>query len=228
MAEEQFGARKEGAREWPGWTRLFGAFKVALDYKKLLLAAAGILVMAFGWWLLSVLAFSLAGRAPDWGADPDRFRSGNQGDKEAYANFKDQRRWWNFTYRMAGPPGVENVLRPDVADVADTFDEYKSIDGYLNEVREKNKRLAEKIQIKRDVEDNKAFKIVLGNNESYTIKDAVNLEALEKDAGRGLLRLEDVSFEGEGPTRKVVLKGTKLELSKEAVERIYEYARVGK
>jgi len=130
-----------------GWTRLFGAFKVALDYKKLLLAAAGILVMAFGWWLLSVLAFSLAGRPPRVGADPERYRGANQSDKEAYANFKDQRRHWNFTYRMAGPPGVEHGQRPDVADVADTLEEYKSIDGYLNDIREKNKRLAEKLQI---------------------------------------------------------------------------------
>src|ERR1700726_180413 len=102
MAEEQFGVRKEGAREWPGWTRLFGAFKVALDYKKLLLAAAGILVMAFGWWLLSVLAFSLAGRVPQWEEDKSRYVSATQTEAEGWKNFKEERRQWNFLYRMAG------------------------------------------------------------------------------------------------------------------------------
>jgi hypothetical protein len=228
MAEEQFGARKEGAREWPGWTRLFGAFKVALDYKKLLLAAAGILVMAFGWWLLSVLAFNLVGGMPKW-SEPDQFRSGNQTDKEAYANFKESRRWWNFTLRMAGPPGREPWMRPDVADVADTLDEYKSIDGYLNDFREKNKRLADKLQIERKAEDNKQVpKLVLPSGDSFTIKEATNLEALEKDAARGTLRMEDVSFEGEGPARKVLLKGNRVELSAGAVERLYEYTRAGK
>ena len=45
--------RPDHVRELPLWTRLFTAFKVALDPKKLLLAAAGIVVMAFGWWLLA-------------------------------------------------------------------------------------------------------------------------------------------------------------------------------
>ncbi len=236
MAEEQFGVPAEGARERPGWTRLFGAFKVALDYKKLLLAAAGILIMSFGWWLWSVLAFSLAGAVPKWDDNPDRYRSGTQTDAEAFTNFKDQRRHWNFLYRTAGPAGLQNGLRPDVADVADTLDEYKRIDAYLNDIREKNKRLAEKIQIKRkttDDEPKKTFYVlaVEGQEDSYKIKDGgtTNLEALEKDANRGLLRLEDLSFEGDGGARKLVLKGNRLELTNPAsAEKLYEYTRAGK
>ena len=37
-----------------------------MDPKKLLLAAAGILVMAFGWWLLAAVFFGAAGNKPDW------------------------------------------------------------------------------------------------------------------------------------------------------------------
>jgi hypothetical protein len=57
MAEDQVGTRKDHLRETFVWTRLFGTFKVALDPKKLLLAAAGIVMMAMGWWILSALFF---------------------------------------------------------------------------------------------------------------------------------------------------------------------------
>ncbi|HVL16257.1 MAG TPA: hypothetical protein VM529_27035, partial [Gemmata sp.] len=36
------------------WTQIFRCFQIALDPRKLLVAAAGILVMSFFWWLLSV------------------------------------------------------------------------------------------------------------------------------------------------------------------------------
>ena len=36
------------------WTQIFRCFQIALDPRKLIVAAAGILVMSFLWWLLSV------------------------------------------------------------------------------------------------------------------------------------------------------------------------------
>jgi hypothetical protein len=55
MAEERIGdADGEGRTYW-AWTELFRTFQVALDPKKLVLAAVGIAVMFFGWWLLSVI-----------------------------------------------------------------------------------------------------------------------------------------------------------------------------
>lgn len=53
MAEEKVEPREINFRQLLPWTELFRGFQVALDPKKLLLAAAGILVMAFGWWLLA-------------------------------------------------------------------------------------------------------------------------------------------------------------------------------
>ena len=50
------------------WTELFQGFQVALDPRKLLLAAAGIVVMFCGWWLLAVIFMSTASRK-DWSAD---------------------------------------------------------------------------------------------------------------------------------------------------------------
>jgi hypothetical protein len=59
MAEERGGASQYPA--WKpkpaSWTKLFGTFLVALDPFKLLVAAAGILATALGWWLLSVIFY---------------------------------------------------------------------------------------------------------------------------------------------------------------------------
>jgi hypothetical protein len=55
MAEDQVGVHRDPQRYGGLWTKLFGTFKVALDPKKLLLAAAGIVVMALGWIVLSFL-----------------------------------------------------------------------------------------------------------------------------------------------------------------------------
>src|SRR5688572_15650853 len=48
------------------WTLIFRCFQIALDPRKLFVAAVGILVMSFLWWLLSVL---FAYKAPDRNAD---------------------------------------------------------------------------------------------------------------------------------------------------------------
>src|SRR5438067_1169205 len=41
------------------WTEIFRSFQIAFDPRKLVLAAAGIVVMAFGWWLLSSVFYEL-------------------------------------------------------------------------------------------------------------------------------------------------------------------------
>ena len=54
------------------WLNLFRSFQVALDPRKLLVAALGILVMSLGWWLLSVIFMSGYSNKPipaDYGQD---------------------------------------------------------------------------------------------------------------------------------------------------------------
>ena len=60
MAQEQSGPIAKAP-----WTKIFTAFKVALDMKKLLLAAAGIVLVALGWWLIS-LTFYNTRSFPEW------------------------------------------------------------------------------------------------------------------------------------------------------------------
>jgi hypothetical protein len=57
MADERVGARDFDTRKTLGWTDLLRTFLIALDPFKLLVAAAGILAVAIGWWLLSVIFY---------------------------------------------------------------------------------------------------------------------------------------------------------------------------
>ena len=114
MAEETVGQRRE-AQGTP-WRKLFSGFKVALDPKKLLLAAAGILVMAFGWWILAVVFFDL------FSSNPPEFRGDTE---EAWRDFRAARQKWNLRHEMAG-----NQERfPDAGDVASTLSEFKALDA---------------------------------------------------------------------------------------------------
>jgi hypothetical protein len=111
-------AEERGAPTWrprpASWTKLFGTFLVALDPFKLLVAAAGILATALGWWLLSVIFYGA------W-TEPKR------GDFEARANKRqsdfeteaDRNAWidreyarsldaWALMHELAGPTDRPN------------------------------------------------------------------------------------------------------------------------
>ncbi len=57
MAEDTLESRTADLRQLMAWSELFRCFRVALDPKKLLLAAAGIVVMFAGWYLISWITF---------------------------------------------------------------------------------------------------------------------------------------------------------------------------
>src|SRR5206468_12260207 len=59
MADDRFDSRTNSLRELYSWMDLFRTFRVALDPKKLLLAAAGILAMWSGWWLISLIGYNV-------------------------------------------------------------------------------------------------------------------------------------------------------------------------
>ena len=97
MADEKVELRELNFRQLLPWTELFRGFQVALDPKKLLLAAAGILAMAVGWYVIALAAFA-------WHAKPqptDAAYAGITGetDKEtrdrAWQKFREDRARWN-------------------------------------------------------------------------------------------------------------------------------------
>jgi hypothetical protein len=102
------------------WTNIFRCFQVALDPRKLLLAAAGILVMSFGWYVLSAMFYykaptrddqdySNAALSAEFG---DRTKPGtNEKYKEEDLRAEGDRRFqadhaqWVILADLAGPGG---------------------------------------------------------------------------------------------------------------------------
>src|SRR6516162_7267030 len=118
MAEEHVGPRPAA------WTRIFSGFKIALDLKKLLLAAAGILATAVGWVFLSWLAFlPFRSGPPQWESTyADRGKTDEE--KKAYwTAFKSSRGSWNLLHELAGNKSWE----VDPGDLAETLAEYEAL-----------------------------------------------------------------------------------------------------
>ncbi|HTU16634.1 MAG TPA: hypothetical protein VMG10_01115 [Gemmataceae bacterium] len=119
MAEGKIDGREATWRQLLPWTELFRGFQVAFDLNKLLLAAAGILVMAFGWWLLAVVFRNIprdyTDVPPDW---PGNYKV----EKGGWEQFKRDRDGWNLLHETAGlgTPGQ----KVQVLDLAESPDEY--------------------------------------------------------------------------------------------------------
>jgi hypothetical protein len=124
MAEEQNEQRKDIRASW---TKIFTAFKVALDVKKLLLAAAGILTMAAAWWLLAVIFYNMRSM-PQW-ADYSANAKTDEAKEEAWKEFKVARKRWNLLYELAGPPTTDpkEVKTVDAGDLASNWQQYEEI-----------------------------------------------------------------------------------------------------
>lgn len=113
MAEERSEPREINWSQLLPWTVLFRGFRVAIDLGNLSLAAAGIIAMAFGWWVLALL-FS-PGPKPDYLKDYQR--------ENGWAEFKEDYRHWDLRYETAAPADSREIV--GAGDLADTSDEYK-------------------------------------------------------------------------------------------------------
>jgi hypothetical protein len=118
MAEDPIGQRKESKAPW---TKIFTAFKVALDIKKLLLAAAGILAMAIGWWILAWVFYGT--RSQPMPADYLANLKPEE-KKEAWKTFNQARERWNLLHELAGDRADVKV---DAGDVASSWEDYEDI-----------------------------------------------------------------------------------------------------
>lgn len=120
MAEDRADVRDAEVRRLPRWVELFRGFQVALDPKKLLLAAAGLLVMSIGWWILAAGFLSARSPAPT-------FDSNTHQD---WAQFKADRRKWDLLYEAAG--NKPELTTPD--DLAESRAEYEQLRQQYNAV----------------------------------------------------------------------------------------------
>src|SRR5579884_2378663 len=137
MADEKIDPR-DGHGRRPLWTELFRGFQIALDPKKLALAAAGILTMAAGWWLISAIFFS-SRTIPDWPSQyptadymPKQTEEGQNSEKialdRAWKQFKEDRRQWNLLNEAAG----HEPLPQDAGDLAQTPTQYDELKKQLD------------------------------------------------------------------------------------------------
>jgi hypothetical protein len=130
MAEDKIEGRDVSWRQLLPWTELFRGFQVAFDPNKLLLAAAGILVMAFGWWLLAVIFRNMPREftdvPPDW---PAKYRV-SEDRLKAWEQFKHDRDEWNLLHETAGlgKPG-ETIQVLDLANSPGEYEAVKELDG---------------------------------------------------------------------------------------------------
>jgi hypothetical protein len=138
MAEDKVEPREINWRQLMPWTVLFQGFRVALDPNKLVLAAAGILAMALGWWLLSVIFDYQKPKAPD-SYEVNAFR-GDTDDKkkdERWQYFRAERAKWQIMHRAAGTafpdPKEAEQFAYDAGDLADSLPEYERLEKAMAE-----------------------------------------------------------------------------------------------
>jgi hypothetical protein len=130
MAEDSIEGRERTWRSLLPWTELFRGFHLALDPGKLLLAAAGILVMAFGWWLLSLIFGALTVGSAVQPAWPGSYISQANGDVEkGWELFRRERSEWNLMHETANAGSVpdDEPLKWRVEDIAATAHEREKV-----------------------------------------------------------------------------------------------------
>jgi hypothetical protein len=143
MVEDKAEPRDVNWKHLLPWVDLFQGFRVAMDLNKLLLAAAGILVMAFGWWLLAVI---FDGPKPDW--KTRRYDISTVDDKiadtpekkqnVAWQRFKEDRERWNLLHETAGAEiNEEKVESIEPGDVASDPAEFEDLSKEYAKLREK-------------------------------------------------------------------------------------------
>jgi hypothetical protein len=146
MADEQSGMQRDYLKDFAPWTKLFTAFKVALDPKKLLLGGCGLFVMSLGWYILSAIFFAANAKMPEWGKEGYTPADFDGKADVAYAAFKADRHRWNLRYEMAGSPSSpDKAVAIDAGDLAENFAEHEEIEKELADIRDQTSRLSKKL-----------------------------------------------------------------------------------
>lgn len=142
-------AHRDTSGGWP-ILKLFTAFRIALDLKKLALAGAGIFITSLGWWLLSWIFYSAT--PPQWKVYEKDYPS----QKQAWDAFKRDRARWNLLHELAGPPTNDPnaAIRIDAGDVARNEVEFLALKSVVEGRRpigfdiEKSSLLVDGVQFK--------------------------------------------------------------------------------
>lgn len=192
------------------WTKIFTAFKVALDMKKLVLAAAGILCAYLGWWALSWAFYYPRSTPPNFVYEEKEEAAAL---KVKWDQFKARRASWNLLHELAGTYDPDKPVRVDAGDVAADVEEYKT----FKEWAEGNQRLSDPIEIKGG-----KLKFTKLNNTEFTITPvpAGDLQKLE-NASLTVKSVAQAKFENvpvdktkekEKPTALMMIDGLQVQV----------------
>ena len=108
----------------PSWTKIFTAFKVALEWKKLVLAAAGIFLAWVGWSAIGWTFYTMRTFEPVFVFDVNPEKKKEPAEVQAeWTRFKARRASWNLLHELAGSLSDPRLV-VDAGDVATDVDEY--------------------------------------------------------------------------------------------------------
>ena len=116
------------------WARLFLAFKIALDMKKLALAAAGIFLTAVGWWAIGWTFYGMR-EFPEW----SKYDNDPENKLGRWNYFKAKRASWNLIHELAGRPGDEKPV--DAGDIAGSPEEFEELHKWEKGYRRANEEI---------------------------------------------------------------------------------------
>jgi hypothetical protein len=173
------------------WAPLFRGFQVALDLNKLLLAAAGIVVMYLGWWLLAII-FTV-NESPN----PPAFETNRE---MGWAKFQQARQKWNLMHQAANL-APDDPRRWEVADLAGSEKEYEVFKGVKTgaQFKERVERL------RTEPEFRKSLNVSDSELDEYESKIRL-YEKLDKEKPRGQLSTAPWS-EDRGPNPYLLVTG---------------------
>jgi hypothetical protein len=104
MVEDLDRSRSDNVGKAP-WLKIFMGFKLALDPKKLLLAAAGIFVAYIGWWAISFVFYGI--RSVPSAEGYNQIKSEDVTGKEAYLADATS---WSMLHILAGTPVPQKTI----------------------------------------------------------------------------------------------------------------------
>lgn len=137
MAQEHSGPQAKAP-----WTKIFTAFKLALDTKKLALAAAGIFFAWVGWWAIGWTFYGMRNK-PVYVIELKEKKDAAD-LKAEWDRFKASRESWNLLHELAGSYSEKNPVSEDAADVTNDRDEYL----LLHDWEQAYQRITEPIVVK--------------------------------------------------------------------------------
>ncbi len=173
----------------PVWWKIFSGFRIALDIKKLFLAAAGIVFTALGWWVLSVVFYSIRSE-PKW--EPTK-ESTEEAKRMQYRDHKRSLGQWNLLHALAAPTPTDRAtavrVRPD--DIAEDLAEYDLLAGLYSSHKDYGK-------IVRVTQKDDIFSLAIDGNSPSPIRgeNLTSLVGKEFRTENFVINEENVSLNG--------------------------------